>query len=182
MSLRSAILILALLANRGTLDRHSMSFSEGDLTQDKKGGEAPKFRCTISTSDVEWSPSSAKSAVSVRIQFERVTEVSVMPSLHLIALPKRHGLSQVEYWAPFDVNSGATTKESQVLRVENKAITRSVRVIPTQLLWASTKSSVWPFQGFERTVRPGRYSVQVQLELAEGTTVRSNEVAITVVK
>jgi hypothetical protein len=182
MVCRSAILILALLVNCSALGGHLMGFAKGEPQQETREGQTPKVKCTISTTDVKWRLGGEHPAVSIHIQFQGAAEVSVMPSIHLSALPKRHGLDQVEYWAPFNVNTGVTSRESQKVRAGSKSNARSVRVIPTQLLWAPTKSSVWPCQGFAKTVPPGRYSLRVELELVTGSTVRSNEIAITVVK
>ncbi|SRR6266702_4072307 len=182
MSFRSAILMLAVLANFSAIDGHIMSFPEDELTHENRGDKAPKVKCAISANNVEWSSRSAESSVSVHIQFEGAKEISVTASLQLTALPKGHGLGKDEYWAPFDAASGRTTKGSQTLRAPDERYNRSVQLVPTQLFWASTKSSVWPSDDFAKTVPPGPYSLQVQLELTGGATIKSNEITINVVK
>jgi hypothetical protein len=131
---------------------------------------------------VNWRFEKTGAAVALEIQFQGARELSVMPSLRLIALPKKHGLDQTEYWAPFNITNGASAKESQKLTPADGAKPRSIRLVPAQLLWAPTKSSVWPSQDFAKTVPPGRYNLQVQLELSGGKTISSNEVEINIIK
>jgi len=173
MPFRSAILVLILLTNQGS---GMKDFSEGNLRQENADDQSPKIKCTISTNDVIWHLKSADAAV-VEFQFQGATDLSAMPSLHMTALPKKQGLDQNEYWAPFAIPSGASAKETQKL-----SPARSVRLVPGRLLWAPTKSSVWPSQEFTKTVAPGEYSLQVQLETDGGKTISSNEVTITVLK
>jgi hypothetical protein len=172
--------MLLLLANHDSLDGGVKNPYDGELKQGKKEGQSSKIKCTASTSDATWHSDNASATVLVEIHFQGTVQVKLMPSLHLMALPKKHGLQQEEYWAPFDVTSGASTKENQ--KLDPAARARSVRLIPAELLWAPAKSSIWPSQDFSKTVPPGHYSLQVQLELKNGKTISSNEVSITVVK
>jgi hypothetical protein len=178
MIFRTAIVVLILITNP-YLDAHMENFYDSVLNQ-QADDQSPKLKCTISTSDVNWRTGNEQAEVSVDIQFQGTTELSVMPSVHLIALPKKHGLEQSEYWAPFAVPAGASTKVKQKVSAGTGA--HGVRLVPTHLLWAPTKSSVWPSQSFAKAVPTGRYSVQVQLELGDGKTVSSNEIEITVIK
>jgi hypothetical protein len=156
--------------------------SEGEMRQEKGADQGPKIKCRISTSDANWRSENTGATVAVDIQFQGATELSVMPSLHMIALPKKHGLNQNEYWAPFAIPSGASTKMTQKLSPARETSTRSVRLVPGQLLWAPTMSSVWPAEEFAKTVPQGEYNLQVQLEIKGGKTISSNEVTITVLK
>src|SRR6266480_1158507 len=182
MALRSSTLVLILLANYGPLGVHMRNFSDGVLKQEQGDDQSPKIQCTINTNDVKWETRKAGAEVSVEIQFEGTAELSVLPSVHLIALPKKHNLEQREYWAPFAVTTGASTKEKQRLTPVTAAHSLSVRVVPSQLLWAPTKSSVWPSHSFAKAVPPGQYGLQVQFELSDGKTISSNEVEIAIIK
>lgn len=182
MLFRSAILVLALLTNHGVVNKGMKDFSESNLSQEKGDDQIPKIKCTINTNDVAWHSRSADATVAVEFQFQGATDLSVMPSLHMTALPKKQGLDQNEYWAPFAIPSGVSTKETQKLSPVGGPNTRSLRLVPGRLLWAPTKSSVWPSQEFAKTVPPGEYSLQVQLEINGGTTISSNEVTITLLK
>jgi len=176
MFLRSGVLILLLVTGQRFVSSGTGDVPEGEMTQEKGTDESPKIKCTISTNDVAWHLKSAD-AVAVEFQFQGAADLSAMPSLHMIALPKRHGLDQNEYWAPFAIPSGTSSKETQKLSPAG-----SVRLVPGRLLWASTKSSVWPSQEFAKTVPPGEYSLQVQLEINGGKTISTNEVTVTVLK
>ena len=182
MALRSAILVLILITNHVALNGDMKNFPEGELRQEKGDNQSPKISCTISTNGVNWRSQKTGTAVTVHIQFQEAMELSVMTSLHLIALPKKHGLDQNEYWAPFAIANGASTKETQKLSSAGASSPLSDRLVPAQLLWAPTKSSVWPSQDFAKTVPPGEYGLQVQLEINGGKTISSNEVMVTVLK
>ena len=128
-------------------------------------------------------------AAFVEFQCQGATDMSAMPSLHLIALPKKQGLDQTEYWAPFAIPDGASTKNNQKLNpapfvrlIQGRLLWAPTKSSVGRLLWAPTKSSVWPSQEFAKTVPPGEYSVQVQLEMNSGETISSNEVTVTVLK
>ena len=176
MLFRSAILVLILLTNQGAWSSGMSNYSDSDVRQAKGREQASTIRCEIKASDVTWHLKSVDAAV-VGFQCQGPTDMSAMPSLHMIALPKKQGLDQTEYWAPFAIPSGASTKNSQKL-----SPAPSVRLVPGRLLWAPTKSSVWPSQEFAKTVPPGEYSVQVQLEINSGETISSNEIKVTVLK
>jgi hypothetical protein len=176
MLFRSAILVLILITSQGASSRAMKDYSDSDLRQAKGQQQSPTIRCEIRTNDVTWHLKSADAAV-VEFQCQGATNMSAMPSLHMIALPKKQGLDQTEYWAPFAIPGGASTKNSQKL-----APAPSARLVPGRLLWAPTKSSVWPSQEFAKTVPPGEYTVQVQLEINSGETISSNEVTVTVAK
>lgn len=154
--------------------------SAGMLNQEMGNDQSPKLKCTVSINNSRWRTGNQGAEISVEIQFQGTTELSVMPSVHLAALPKKHDLEQSEYWAPFAIPTGASTKEQQKVSAAGRV--HSVRLAPTQLLWASTKSSVWPSQNFAKAVAPGRYSLQVELELTDGKVVSSNEIEITIAK
>lgn len=176
MLFRSAILVLILLTIQAASSDGMKDYSDSDLRQAKGQEQTPTIRCTIRTNDVSWHLKSADAAV-VEFQCQGATDMSAMPSLHMIALPKKQGLDQTEYWAPFAIPGGASTKNNQRI---NPGL--SVRLVPGRLLWAPTKSSVWPSQEFTKTVPPGEYSVQVQLEINSGETISSNEVTVAVLK
>jgi hypothetical protein len=138
--------------------------------------------CKITTSDTSWRLKKSSATVSVEIQYMGSSEISVMPSLELFGLPKKEGLGQIEYWAPFALSTGESTKSQQKLAPTPKAGPLSVHLLPRKLFWASSLSSVWPDRNLVKTVPPGNYSVQVQLELSDGTKVVSNEIPISILK
>lgn len=144
----------------------------------KGGDQSPRISCLVTANDVNWRQGSATGEVSATIQFEGAAEISVMPSINLVALPKGSDLRRSEYWAPFDLVTGASTRERQNLTPVSEVL--SVRLVPARLLWAPAISSVWPSQTFAKTVPPGRYSLQVQLEFDAGKTILSNEVEIAI--
>ena len=178
MLLRAATIILTLLTNGSFVNAGFKDFSERNLRQ-AKDDPRRKIKCIISTNDMTWHSGSGDAAIAVEFQLQGATELSLMPSLHMTALPKRQGVDENEYWAPFAIPSGASTKETQKLRA---AGVHSLRLVPGQLLWAPTKSSVWPSQQFAKIVPPGEYSLQVQLEIEKGGTITSNEGTVTVLK
>jgi hypothetical protein len=179
MTLRSTIVILMLLANHTSLDGRVKNLYGG---QEDRDGQSSQIKCTIRTSDLTWRTETVGTTVLVVIQCQGTSGFTVMPSLHLVPLPRQSGPDQGEYWAPFNLTTGASTKKWQVVSPTTETHTRSVRLPPTKLRWASTKSSVWPFQEFTKTVLPGRYSLHVELEVSGGKTVSSNEIKITVLK
>ena len=100
--------------------------------------------------------------------------------MRLVALPTKPGLEGAEYWAPFDVADGRTTTRAQTFDPGSETIRQPIQLVPSKLLWAPAKSSVWPSHGFARTVPAGRNGLRIQLELDTGVTVSSNEIEITV--
>jgi hypothetical protein len=162
--------------------RGYMNVASGGAVADEKGAaDIPSMKCTVRTRDVSWRATDVAATVIVEFEAAGASELSVTPSLHLIALPKRTGPSQKEYWAPFALATGASTNVTQKL-TPSSGEKVSVRVIPGRLLWARTVSSVWPSKSFRSAVPPGRYALQAQVEVNSARTVYSNEVAITVVK
>jgi len=138
--------------------------------------------CRITASDTNWRLKKSSATVSVEIQYLGSSEISVMPSLELFRLPKTEGLGQIEYWAPFALSTGVSTRSQQELVPTSKPGPLSVKLLPAELLWAPSLSSVWPDGNLVKTVPPGNYSLQVQLELSDGTKIASNEIPITILK
>lgn len=182
MILQSAILALMLLANRGDLVGQADGFAESASGQENGSNESPEITCIITTNNSKWRSKRAVATVSVGIEFQGMVRVSVMPSVHLTALPKSDGMTQNEYWAPFSVATGASTRNWQKLSIPTGKRRYSLRLVPSRLRWASTRSSVWPSQAMAKTVPPGDYSLVVHLETSEGKAVVSNELKITVLK
>ena len=106
----------------------------------------------------------------------------MLPSLFLTALPKKNDVGHPEYWAPFNIATGASSSEWQKFGPDVQAHLISVRLAPHRLLWASTKSSVWPSENIAKVVLPGVYSLQARIEIKGGKTVLSNEVRVMVLK
>src|ERR1700688_4883410 len=158
MNLRSTIVILVLLANHTFLDVGVKKLYGG---QENRHSQSPQIKCLISASDLTWRTEAASTLVFVVTQCEGTNGLTVMPSLQLAPLLRQSGPDHGEYWAPFNFTTGATTKESQVMSPTAETQTRSVRLSPTKLLWGTSKSSVWPFQDFAKTVRLGRYSLRL---------------------
>lgn len=171
--------MLFLGATCGTLHGSVKGFDS-----DMKDGNSKSatIHCVVHTSRHDWHVENDGATVSVEIRFEGISQIRMLPSLHLISVPKVQGSIGEEYWAPFDIAAGSTVKAKQLLRPTGKTHSRSVRVIPSRLLWAPTQSSVWPSQTFAKTVPAGRYVVRVQVELEGGETITSNEVEIGVAK
>ena len=136
--------------------------------------------CTITTTDANWDAKKATSVVSVEVEHPEFIRASAIPSVRLIALPRKEGIYQDEYWAPFNITTGASTKNWQ--KIANSIHALSIHLNPFQLLWAPTKSSVWPAQAFSKTVPEGQYILQVQIEVNGAKTFLSNEVKITITK
>jgi hypothetical protein len=131
---------------------------------------------------VRWRVHDRPIVISVEIEVHGTISTSVMPAVHLTALPKKGGIYQDEYWAPFNVATGKSTSDWQKLgyAAERKPLT--VRLLPFELLWAPTKSSAWPSGAMTQIVPPGEYSLQLQLEVNNGKTFVANEVQITILK
>lgn len=177
MTLRSHILLLILLTTQLQLEGCVTHVPAG-VPEQMTDNQTSELTCMIKTDALEWHTSKAAAQVDVDIHLEGTSPASIMPSLRLLSLSKEQGLNQDEYWAPFDVMTGTKTKKRQELAAGH----HTVRVHPNQLLWASTKSSVWPSDKLGKTVKPGRYVVQVQLELSDGRKVSSNGVTVTLLK
>lgn len=141
---------------------------------------ASKIVCSIEVSKTNWSLKKTDATVSVKIQNQQQKDVIVMPSLNLIALPKREGLEQVEYWAPFNMASGEAAEQWQKMPSHQTGPAATEHLLVARLKWARTISSVWPSGAFAQTIQPGEYSVQVQLEMSGSGTVHSNEVHVTI--
>lgn len=182
MRFRPAALLLLLLNSPGASNSSLKNIPGGVLSQEVGGKRSTEIRCTIATKDVRWRVGDKDTAVEVYIQSKGATDLSVLPSLHMILLPKKQGLDPNEYWAPFAIPNGASTKKTQKLSTTGDARTLSVRLVPARLLWASTKTSVWPSQEFAKIILPGKYSLNVQLEIDGGRTISSNGITVSVLK
>jgi len=177
--LRFTMVILMLFANHVSRDS---GVKNPYGRQENEDGKNSQIKCTISTSDLTWHNEAAGTSVFVVTQCQGIRGFTVMPSLHLAPLPTPSGPDHGEYWAPFNLTTGASTKESQIVSPSTETQMRSVRLLPTKLLWAPTKSSVWPSQNFAKTVPYGRYSLRLELEVNGGKTVSSNEIKINILK
>jgi hypothetical protein len=126
---------------------------------------------------------SPSAAISFEVELNGEVDVLVMPSVQLTALPRKTDeLNQDQYWAPFDLDSAASTNKWQQLTNHGKPQRRTVRLVPSRLSWAKTKSSTWPSQAFSQVVPPGDYSLQVKLDTRDYKATASNEVTVTIVK
>jgi hypothetical protein len=177
--LKSTMVILMLLANHASPDSGVKNPYGG---QENRDGQSSQIKCTISPSDLTWRNEAAGTSVFVAAQCQGIGGFTVLSSLHLTPLPTQSGPDHGEYWAPFNLTTGASTKKSQVVSPAAGTQTRSVRLLPTTLLWASTKSSDWPAQDFAKTVPAGRYILRLELEVNGGKTVASNEIQINILK
>jgi len=86
--------------------------------------------CTITTSHPIWRPDE-EATVSVEIRFQGVGDITVSPSINLVAVPKTAGPLQEQYWAPFDIPTGSSTQKRQISTVNCCArflMSRSVRL------------------------------------------------------
>lgn len=175
-----SILILLLLATSGIVPANASRCDGDDTNGGKDESKNPMITCSIRTYRVDWHLRSEDARVVVEIVFQGSSQITALPSLHLIAVSKTEGPIQEEYWAPFDLTTGSILKKKQKVQPTGELHPRSVRLFPSRLLWASTKSSVWPSQSFTKTVPRGRYRLRVQIELENGKSVSSNEVEINV--
>jgi hypothetical protein len=151
--------------------------------QDQIVTQGPVIKCTVDTSDVRWHLKGKRPTVSIRIEASEGVNISAMPSLYLMSLPKKEGVTEDEYWAPFSITVGTDPHQWQKIDISaGKPIL--AQVDPIGLRWALTKSSasIWPIQKFATAVPPGRYSLQVRLEVDGGKMVSSNELEISVVR
>jgi len=161
-------------------DALTSNFQDG---QDDSISGGPHIECRVTTTDAQWRRGKKNPLVSVKLEAGNAVNVSVMPSLHLMALPKQAGPREDEYWAPFSMTDGKEIHDWQLLDLPPGSPV-SVQVSPVRLLWGLTKSSgsIWPTQRFSKAVLPGKYSLQVQIETKNGRTISSNEIEITVAR
>lgn len=153
-----------------------------DRTMRGHDGRGAQVRCSVSTTEVVWRSDGGNATISVELYFDAATQLRALPSIRLVTLPKREGLERAEYWAPFDIADSRSTTKTQTFEPSSETIRKPIRLVPSKLLWASTKSSVWPSREFAKTVPSGRYGLRIQLELDGGATLSSNEIEITVKK
>jgi len=180
MTRRIAQLGLVILAMQAAAYGLADRFSGGLANQQNSDGRFSRVLCSIAASDTTWRVKKMAGTVTTKIEIQAVKDISVMPALHLIALPKKQGLDATEFWAPFDMSTGASTKEWLRIRASAKNAPIVIQLSVSELKWASAKSSVWPSRPFAKTVPPGQYSLQAQLEFSEGQPISSNEIVVTV--
>lgn len=178
MSSRPMILILLLSTSCGA-GRTTTERTVGiETNQGPENRSGPPI--IIRTSHLEWRAEKEEATVSVEIRLQGTVEITAWPSLRLVAVSKTPGPVQQEYWAPFDLTTGLGTKADQRLSPADGTHPLSVRLVPSRLLWAATKSSVWPSQPLAKVVPGGNYVLRVQIEVEDGRTVSSNEVEISI--
>src|SRR5262245_40909858 len=180
MRLRT-VLILVLLTSSGALDAFVGKPEGVAMHQRAQEQRSSVIDCTIQTSQLNWRHNE-EATVSVQIRVQGVSEITALPSLLLTTVQKTSEPIQGAYWAPFDITTGSSTKKSQKMQSTGETNPRSLRLVPSRLLWARTISSVWPSQTLTKTVPPGKYRLQVQFELEAGKTVSSNELEISITK
>jgi hypothetical protein len=152
------------------------------LRPDRSGDrDTLPISCSISIAQKMWNsrnPSSLE-PIALQIQAKESTQERVMASIHLVAAASRNaeGLRDT-YWAPFDIATGDATAEWHSLESVFDHNSRVIHLRPSRLLWAPTKSSIWPSDGFN-TIPPGKYDLTVEIEGKTGGTVKSNAVRIT---
>jgi hypothetical protein len=150
----------------------------GETARGAEQSRSPAIDCTIRTSDVLWRPRE-EVTVSVEIRAQGAADVMGLPSLQLLALPRTPGPISEEYWAPFDM-TGSSTHLGQKIQPADETHPMIVRLIPSRLLWAATRQSVWPSQPLAKAVPPGKYLLRVEIELEPGKRTSSNEIEITI--
>jgi hypothetical protein len=180
MLTRSIILVLLLLASCKAGQDVLEKSDSVDSSQGTQQSGDPAIDCTIRTSHPIWRRDTDEATVSVEARVHGTNEVTLSSFLLLVAVSKSPGPLQEEYWAPFDIKTGSSTKARQRVLQTDKTHPLSVRLAPSQLLWAATKSSVWPSNTLAETVPRGRYILRVEIELEGGKTVSSNEVEISI--
>jgi hypothetical protein len=159
----------------------STALSSSSQEQLTSGG--PNIKCTVDISSASWRYKDHSPVISIKIESTEEHDLSVIPSVRLMALPKKQGVKEDEYWALFGITAEANTHEWQRLKLSAKKPTM-VHVSPKNLLWGLTKSSasMWPVQKFTEAVPPGKYSLQVQLKINSDKTISSNEIEVSVDK
>src|SRR6266404_4706453 len=132
----------------------------------------------VSVSQTEWHTDDPQPTVTLELAVAEDRELDILPSLHLQSEAQQKGQRR-EYWAPFDLTSGRTTKESQPTKIQHGS-PRSFQAFPMKLKWAKVSSSVWPDASLPETVPPGKYRLRVDLTFKDGRTVSSKEVTVTI--
>jgi len=143
----------------------------------------PRIECTIATTDTVWRGRKQGPLLSLTLNSEDAVSISVMPSVHLMALPKKEGPLEDEYWALFAIAGEKEIHDWQRIDLRPKT-PLSIQLAPMELVWGLTKSSasMWPTQKFSNAVSPGKYNLQVQIETKNGRTILSNDIEITVAR
>jgi hypothetical protein len=180
---QAVVLALAFLASAQGVTFSMGKYAEGSSKPESTTAADPVVICTVEAPSVRWHQKGKDSAVRVKIEAKEPASLSVVPSMHLMALPKKEEVEEDEYWSLFNIEAGASTHDWQRLALlADKPL--SLQLAPTQMLWGLTKSSasIWPIQKFGKAVPPGRYSLQVQLKTSSGKVISSNEIEINVVK
>ena len=91
--------------------------------------ESSGVTCKISTSDLRWRLKDSNATISIEVEIQGKVNVLVMPSVQLTALPKKaNELEQVQSWAPFNLDSGASTNKWQRLTNQTESQKRVVRI------------------------------------------------------
>ncbi len=162
MKLRFLILLMAVVLAYG---------------QEKSKPDSVSVECAISTSDLVWTLGKASPKISVEARPRGVS--SAMPALYLIASSRKGATSRQEYWAPFDFTTGSSTAAWQDLSTASRITTN---LNPAELLWAQTKSSVWPSKSLSDIVSAGRYTLRLEVEVKDGKAFSSNPIEITIAK
>jgi hypothetical protein len=120
--------------------------------------------------------------IFAELEVHGTMSTSAVPSVRLTALPKKEGVYQDAYWAPFSVATGKSMSKWQKLSDEGKKKPLSIRLVPSELLWAPTKSSVWPSDAIRKAVPLGEYNLPLQFEVNTGKTFGSDKVRVPILK
>ena len=145
--------------------------------QEKTVSTSPSVQCALKAPEVVWKLGKANPKISAEIR--PIGTSLVMPAVYLTPLSKNRPSARQEYWAPFDLANGTSTASWQKLGAVPRI---STDLKPLELLWAPTKSSVWPDQSPTELLPPGQYTLRIQIEIKDGKIFWSNPVKITVVK
>ena len=175
MTSRPVLFILLLLASCGGGRR------EGETVQGTDESRQSTIDSTIRTTHHVWR-AGEQATVFVEIRFRGAKQATVRPSLTLTSVQQTAApvFLQDQYWAPFDITTGSTGRERELLQSTDETQPLSIRLVPSRLLWAASKSSVWPSQPLEKAVPRGKYLLRVEVEIEPGKTESSNEVAVTI--
>jgi hypothetical protein len=84
------------------------------------------------------------------------------------------------FWAPFNLDGKPILPATPKVKWKSGASRIQIRVAPDDLLWAPTKSSVWPSLRFSRAINPGRYRLLLHVEMIGHKPLESNEIEIIV--
>lgn len=150
----------------------------GNVVTDVRVAGENDVKSTISTNMDKWQLGTNNATLTLQTDLTTTNGMTVLASIHLLTPDRKNAQIPVEYWAPFRLESGNAS--SKWLRIDSASSPKQVKVnvIPANLKWAATKSSVWPSKSFT-TLPTGTYRLFVEIDSEDGVKYRSNEIVVT---